>query len=96
MAKIAIFRKREIRKTIYSNEWWFVVNDIVFTLTDSPNIQDYIKKMRKRDNELGKGWGQIVIPLSVKTSGRDQKLNYANTEGIFRIIQSIPSPNAAV
>jgi len=92
--KIAIFRKREIRKTIHNNEWWFVVNDVVLALTDSPNVQDYIKKMRKRDNELSKGWGQIVTPLSVKTSGGDQKLNCANTEGIFRIIQSIPSQKA--
>ena len=92
--KIAIFRKREIRKTIHNNEWWFVVNDVVLALTDSPNVQDYIKKMRKRDNELSKGWGQIVTPLSVRTSGGDQKLNCANTEGIFRIIQSIPSPKA--
>lgn len=92
--KIAIFRKREIRKTIHDNEWWFVVNDVVLALTDSPNVQDYIKKMRKRDNELSKGWGQFVTPLSVKTAGGDQKLNCANTEGIFRIIQSIPSPKA--
>jgi len=92
--KIAIFRKREIRKTTHNNEWWFVVNDVVLALTDSPNIHDYIKKMRKRDNELNKGWGQIVTPLSVRTSGGDQKLNCANTEGIFRIIQSIPSPKA--
>ena len=67
--KIAIFRKREIRKTIYKNEWWFVVNDVVLALTDSPNVQDYIKKMRKRDNELSKGWGQIVTLLSFKTLG---------------------------
>ena len=92
--KIAIFRKREIRKTIHNNEWWFVVNDAVLALTDSPNVQDYIKKMRKRDNELSKGWGQIVTPLSVRTSGGDQKLNCANTEGIFRIVQSISSPKA--
>ena len=92
--KIAIFRKQEIRKTIYNNEWWFVVNDVVSALTDSPNVQDYIKKMRKRDNELSKGWGQFVTPLSVKTSGGDQKLNCANTEGIFRIIQSMPSSKA--
>ena len=43
---------------------------------------------------LAKGWGQIVTPLSVQTSGGPQNLNCANTEGIFRIIQSIPSPKA--
>ena len=72
--KIAIFRKREIRKTIHNSEWWFVVNDVVLALTDSPNVQDYIKKMRKRDNELSKGWGQFVTPLSVKTSEETKSL----------------------
>jgi DNA-damage-inducible protein D len=55
-----------------------VVNDVVLALTDSPNVQDYIKKMRKRDAELSKGWGQFVTPLSVKTSRGDQKLNRNN------------------
>jgi len=93
-AKIAIFRKKEIRKTIHNNEWWFSVADVVQALTDTPNIKDYIRKMRIRDNELGKGWGQIVTPLSIETLGGKQMINCANTEGIFRIIQSIPSPKA--
>ena len=92
--KIAIFRKKEIRKTIYQKEWWFVINDIVKALTDTPNVKDYIRKIRIRDEELSKGWGQIVTPLSIDTTGGKQKLNCANTEGIFRIIQSIPSPKA--
>jgi len=50
--------------------------------------------MRIRDEELSKGYGQIVTPLSVPTEGGLQKMNCANTEGIFRIIQSIPSPKA--
>ncbi|MFH1867966.1 MAG: Bro-N domain-containing protein [Candidatus Omnitrophota bacterium] len=92
--KIAIFRKREIRKTIHNNDWWFVIVDVVAALTDSVQPDGYIKDMRRRDPELSKGWGQIATPLSVKTSGGDQKLNCANTEGVFRIIQSIPSPKA--
>lgn len=48
------------------------------------NSKDYITKMRKRDEELAKGWGQIVTPLLIETSGGPQKLNCANTEGIFR------------
>jgi hypothetical protein len=92
--KIAIFRGKAIRKTIYKNEWWFVINDIVHALTDTPNVKDYIRKMRIRDEYLGKGWGQFVTPLSIQTEGGKQKLNCANTEGIFRIIQSIPSPKA--
>ncbi len=92
--KLAIFQGCEIRKTMHKNEWWFVVNDVVEVLTETPNVKDYVRKMRIRDNELVKGWGQIVTPLSIHTVGGLQKLNCANTEGIFRIIQSIPSPKA--
>jgi hypothetical protein len=92
--KIAVFRGKEIRKTIQKNEWWFCVSDVVEALTDTPNSTDYIKKMRKRDENLSKGWGQIVTPLAIETEGGLQKVNCANTEGIFRIIQSIPSPKA--
>ncbi|MBI5606510.1 MAG: Bro-N domain-containing protein [Deltaproteobacteria bacterium] len=91
---IAVFRGKEIRKTIYKNEWWFVIADVVVALTDSIDPSGYIKDMRRRDNELSKGWGQIATPLSIQTEGGIQKINCANTEGIFRIIQSIPSPKA--
>lgn len=93
-SKIAIFKGKKIRKTIHDNEWWFVVSDIIEVLTGSTNPSDYIKKMRKRDALLSEGWGQIVTPLSISTAGGKQKLNCANTEGVFRIIQSIPSPKA--
>ncbi|MCD4782359.1 MAG: Bro-N domain-containing protein [Candidatus Eremiobacteraeota bacterium] len=89
---IALFQKHEIRRTIHNNEWCFVIADVVAVLTDSVNPQGYIKDMRRRDPELSKGWGQIATPLSIQTSGGKQKLNCANTEGLFRIIQSIPSP----
>jgi len=92
--KIAVFRKKEIRKTLHNNQWWFVIMDVVAALTDSAQPDGYIKDMRRRDVELAKGWGQIATPLSVQTAGGIQKLNCANTEGIFRIIQSIPSPKA--
>jgi len=91
---IAVFRGKEIRKTIHKNEWWFVISDVVGVLTDSTDPSGYIKDMRRRDKELSKGWGQIATPLWIETSGGKQKVNCANTEGIFRIIQSIPSPKA--
>ncbi|MBI2315101.1 Bro-N domain-containing protein [Candidatus Daviesbacteria bacterium] len=94
ITKIAIFRNRKIRKTIHKNEWWFVIVDVVVALTDSVQPDGYIKDMRRRDPELFKGWGQIATPLSIETTGGAQKVNCANTEGIFRIIQSIPSPKA--
>jgi DNA-damage-inducible protein D len=93
-SKIAIFQKKEIRRTLYNSEWWFVIEDVIAALTDSVQPKGYIKDMRRRDIELSRGWGQIATPLSVDTAGGRQKLNCANTEGIFRIIQSIPSPKA--
>jgi DNA-damage-inducible protein D len=92
--KIALFRGKSIRKTLHNNEWWFVITDVVSVLTDSIDPSGYIKDMRRRDKELSKGWGQIATPLWVETPGGKQKINCANTEGIFRIIQSIPSPKA--
>jgi hypothetical protein len=92
--KLVVFQNKEIRRTLHNNEWWFSVADIVETLTDTSNATDYIKKIRKRDAELSKGWGQIVTPLWLETEGGRQKVNCANTEGLFRIIQSIPSPKA--
>jgi len=92
--QIALFKGRNIRKTIHDNEWWFVVEDVVLTLTDTVNPKDYINKMRRRDEELSKGYGQFVHTLLIETEGGRQKMNCANTEGIFRIIQSIPSPKA--
>jgi len=92
--KIVLFKGKKIRKTICENEWWFVVEDVVLVLTDSNNPKQYIQRMKQRDYELGKGWVQIVHTLDVTTEGGNQKMNCANTEGIFRIIQSIPSPKA--
>ena len=92
--KIAVFQRKEIRKTIYKNEWWFVIVDVVAVLTDSTRPDGYLKDMRRRDIELNKGWWQIATPLSIETIGGKQNMNCANTEGIFRIIQSIPSPKA--
>ena len=97
--RIALFQKKEIRKTLHQNEWWFVLTDVVAVLTDSANPSGYLKDMRKRDASLAdalKGGGANCPPLSLEfnTSGGPQKLQCWNTEGIFRLIQSIPSPKA--
>lgn len=98
--KIAIFQKKEIRKIIYKNEWWFVINDIIAALTDSKDPAQYFKRMKTRDKELKqlieKGGVQFVPPLRLEfeTPGGKQKMYCWNTEGIFRLIQSIPSPKA--
>ncbi len=93
--KIALFRGRKIRKTIHNNEWWFSVADVVEALTDSADPKQYIKKMRQRDSELNAYWGTICTPLEILAlDGKMRETNCANTEGIFRIVQSIPSPKA--
>ncbi|MSU75186.1 MAG: phage antirepressor protein [Candidatus Magasanikbacteria bacterium] len=92
--KIALFKGRQIRKTLHNNEWWFVVEDVVLALIDSSDPKQYIQRMKLRDPELNKGWVQIVHALEVETTGGGQKMLCANTEGMFRIIQSIPSPKA--
>jgi len=94
VTKIALFQKKEIRKVIHGNEWWFVVEDVVLALIDSSDPKQYIQRMKQRDPELDKGYVQIVHTLSMDTAGGPQKVLCANTEGIFRIIQSIPSPKA--
>jgi prophage antirepressor-like protein len=92
--RVVVFQEKTVRRAWHQNEWWFSVQDVVAVLTDSPNPADYIKKMRLRDKELSQGWGQLVTPLRLETEGGIQRANCANTEGIFRIIQSIPSPKA--
>ncbi len=96
MSNIKLFESKQIR-TVWNEpdqKWYFVVADVVQVLTDTPNATDYIKKMRKRDELLSQGWGQLVTPLFVDTAGGKQKLNCANAQGLLRIIQSIPSPKA--
>ena len=91
---IAIFENKKIRRIWHKDEWWFSLEDVIFVLTDSLDIKQYINKMRQRDESLSKGWVQIVHPLPIKTIGGFQNMNCSNTEGLFRIIQSIPSPKA--
>ena len=91
---VVLFSEKTIRRVWHNNEWYFVIIDVVAALTDSVDPSQYIKKIRSRDNELAKGWVQIVPPLEVKRGGGKQKMNCGNTEGVLRIIQSIPSPKA--
>ncbi len=94
--KIHLFEDQKVR-TIWvesDEKWYFSIKDVVLILADAKNPKDYLSKMRRREPELAKGWGQIVHPLVVRTPGGPQKENFANLEGMFRIIQSIPSKKA--
>ena len=73
--KVRLFDNQKIR-TVWveeDEEWYFSVKDVVTILTETTNAKDYISKMRRRDEELSKGWGQIVHPLTVQTAGGTSK-----------------------
>jgi hypothetical protein len=94
--KIALFKGKKIRKTLYENEWWFSVVDIVAVLTDSINPRDYWFKMKIRvKNEDGMELSTLCRQLKLESSdGKKYTTDCSDTEGILRIIQSIPSPKA--
>ena len=91
---IALFKGKTIRKILYQKEWWFSVVDVVEALTDSPNPRQYWGKVKQReftDLQLSPIWVQLKLESS---DGKKYETDCANTEGMFRIIQSIPSPKA--
>ena len=83
-----------VRRTWHEGQWWFAVVDVVAALTDSQNPDGYLRDLRRRDDELSRGWESLVTPLRVTTSGGPQLLNCATMTGVLRVIQSIPSPKA--
>ena len=94
---IELFENRKIRTAWdeAQEEWYFSVTDVVAVLTDSADPKQYIKKMRTRDAELSRNWGTICTPVEmIAADGKKRKIQAANTEGILRIVQSIPSPKA--
>ena len=97
MSNIRLFESKKIRSVWNEVEekWYFSVQDVVEVLTDTVDVKDYIKKMKKRDVQLNANWGTIC-PLVEMTAadGRKRKIQASNTEGLFRIIQSIPSAKA--
>ena len=92
---IAIFRKKEIRKTIHNNEWWFSVVDVCAVLTDSFDAGAYWRKLKQRLIEEGSEVVTFCHGLKLPApDGKRRETDCSNTEGLFRIIQSIPSPKA--
>jgi len=92
---LAVFQGRRIRRIWHKEEWWFSIADIIQALTDSTDPKQYIKKMRNRDPVLNLNWGTICTPLEILApDGKRRETNCVNTEGAFRIIQSVPSAKA--
>ena len=94
---LQIFEERKVR-TVWDDEkekWYFSVIDVIEVLTDSINPTDYFKKMRKREPELSEFVGTNCPQVEMLTNtGKKRKTLAADTEQLFRIIQSIPSPKA--
>jgi DNA-damage-inducible protein D len=93
---IAVFRGKEIRKTIHKNEWWFSIIDVIEVLSGTERPRKYWSDLKKKlfeegYDELSEKIGQLKLQ---STDGKYYETDCANTEGIFRIIQSIPSPKA--
>lgn len=97
MSKIKLFESKQIRSVWneFDQKWYFSVQDVVQLLTDTTDVKDYIKKMKKRDLELNSNWGTIC-PLveMIAADGKKRKVQAAHAQGLLRIIQSIPSPKA--
>lgn len=97
MANIKLFEEKRVRSVWNEEEqqWYFSVQDVVEILSESTNVKDYVKKLRKRDPNLNVNWGTIC-PLveMVAGDGRKRKVQSANVKNLLRIIQSIPSPKA--
>ena len=96
ITKIAIFKGKEVRKVIFQNEWWFSVIDVVEVLTETDRPRKYWNDLKTRIIkegyvELSAKIGQLKLPSA---DGKLYETDCANTETIFRLIQTIPSPKA--
>ncbi len=95
--KIQLFQDQKIRTHWDEDKelWYFSVQDVVQVLSESKDVKQYIKKMRSRDSELNSNWGTICTPVKmIASDGKLRNIQASDTEGLFRIIQSIPSPKA--
>ena len=96
-SSVKLFESQEIRSAWNEDEeeWYFSVVDVVGALTESTNPTDYLKKMRKRDEQLASYLGTNCPQIEMATSsGKKRKTLAGNTEQILRIVQSIPSKKA--
>jgi len=93
--KISLFKRKKIRKTLCNSEWWFSVVDVCGALTDSIDSGAYWRKLKQRLIEENSQVVTFCHGLKLEApDGKYYDTDCANTEGIFRIIQSIPSPKA--
>jgi len=93
--KLVVFQGSEVRRAWHNNEWYYSLVDVVAVLSESKNPTDYLKKIRKRDEELKSYIGTNCPQVKMETSsGKNRKTLAGNTKDAFRLIQSIPSKKA--
>ena len=97
MSEIKLFQDKKIRSAWNEEEeqWYFSIEDVVEALTDSADPKQYVKRMRKRDEQLHVNWGTICTQVEMLANdGKRRKIMAADMKSLFRIIQSIPSAKA--
>ncbi len=90
--KIILFQERKIRRIWQDEQWFFSIIDVITVLTDSKDSRQYWKRLNQRDVQIKAG--VQIVPVLFDTEGGKQKIICANTEGLYRIIMSVPSPKA--
>jgi DNA-damage-inducible protein D len=93
-SKVDLFQRREIRKTLHDGEWWFSVKDVLEALVDTTDGTRYVNDLKKRDPGLDARYSEITRALPFISAGGIQNTTFVNIEGIFRIMQSVPSTKA--
>ena len=93
-SKVDLFKDKEVRKVFNAGEWWFSVKDILEALTDTPDGTRYAADLRSRDSGLNERYSEITRTLTFSSNGGRQETKFINIEGIFRLMQSVPSGKA--
>jgi len=94
---VKLFETKRVRTAWNEEEeeWYFSVVDVIEILTEIVDVKQYLKKMLSRDEQLKVNWGTICTPVEmIAADGKKRKIQASNIQGVFRIIQSIPSPKA--
>ena len=97
MGNLVLFEETQVRRVWNEAErkWYFAVQDVLEILTGSTDVKQYVKKLKSRDPELGANWGTICTLVEmIAADGKRRKIQAAHTEGLLRLIQSVPSPKA--
>ncbi len=88
------FEESAIRKTWHDEQWYFAIIDVIAVLADTDNPRQYWTKVKKNlsnESQLQPFWLQLKMQAA---DGKFYKTDCANTDGILRIVMSVPSPKA--